>query len=71
MVLGNPKYKYQDSVEFDIEDVDGKTATMHGTVLIVDAHGTFMIPDEICYDVMVGNVLIKHLRESQLRPYKN
>ena len=75
MPYGKPLYDYNDLVEFDIED-NGEKMTMHGSVYIVDAFGTFEQSEEASYDVMVDDYpnvgqqcLFKHFPESRVRPY--
>ena len=63
MMIGKPKYAYQESVKFVIED-----EIKVGTVEIIDAYGTFFQSEEPSYDVLVKeeNCLYKHIRESNI-----
>ena len=77
-MLGKPKFKCDDRVQFKIlirdkEDYDEyKEYTLCGTVYIVDKYGCFSIPDEVCYDIMVEDspigepCLYKHIAEPNL-----
>lgn len=64
-MIGVPKYQKDDSVKFTLV-VDGKNCELEGKVCVVDAYGTFFQQDEPSYDIMVGNTLYKHIRESSL-----
>lgn len=62
--MNAPKYDYDDIVTFEI---DGKT--IHGSIYIIDAYGTFEQNEEPSYDIYVKedtgyNCLYKHIRES-------
>lgn len=66
-MLGKPKYKMGDKVEFMI---DGQP--MEGEIFIVDAYGTFGYPDDVSYDIMgmLGpqECLFKHIPEDCIKP---
>lgn len=49
-MLGKPKYKYQDEVQFKIGN---KVKT--GKVYIIDKYGTFEDDSDVSYDIMVDN----------------
>jgi len=74
-MLGKPKYKYDDIVEFQILDKNDKKITLKGTIYIIDAYGTFWQNEEVSYDIMVPaeeshigtDCLYKHIRESQIK----
>ena len=63
MMIGKPKYAYQEVVKFVIGD-----EIKVGTVEIIDAYGTFFQSEEPSYDVLVKeeNCLYKHIRESNI-----
>ncbi len=65
VMLGLPKYKYNDLVNFM---VNGEIK--QGNVYTVDAYGTFLQTEEPSYDIMVrdkkGSCLYKHISESEL-----
>lgn len=73
-MLGKPKYKVGDKVKFTITHMDGRIKEYEGEVCIVDAYGTFFNPNEVCYDIWVGDLgeskpcLVKHLCESNVSP---
>lgn len=52
------KYKYGDIVSFKIENEE-----LQGIVYIVDRNGTFEQHTYPSYDIMVGNMLYKHVQE--------
>ena len=64
-MLGNPKFKRNDAVRFEI---NGEIKT--GWVYIVDRYGTFFQTKEPSYDIMVedadGPCLYKHIPESEV-----
>lgn len=61
IMIGKPKYNYNDTVSFVI---DNKVKT--GTVYIVDEYGTFEDDSDVSYDIMVEEeqTLYKHIKES-------
>ena len=72
-MIGNPKYKIDDIVTFELLDNDDKKYRVTGYVYIVDAYGTFEQNEEPSYDVMVEHsimdnkpCLYKHVRESYI-----
>jgi hypothetical protein len=60
-MIGKPKYTYGDQVKISYY---GKETV--GTIVIVDAYGTFEQNDEPSYDVMIEaeNTVWKHVNES-------
>ena len=68
-MLGRPKFKVGDKVTFSLSD-----EKVSGEVAIVDAYGTWLIPDEPSYDIFKGDgderVLVKHVRESVIEKEK-
>ena len=75
-MLGKPKFKEGDKVQFPVRLEDDTLVTCKGEVYIVDAYGTFEQCEEPSYDVMVDwmdsgtNVLFKHVVESVLEAVK-
>lgn len=77
-MLGKPKFKINDKVQFDIfddRDFPEEKYTLKGYVYIVDSYGTFGQNEEPSYDIMVDEgefpssypCLFKHIRESRLK----
>lgn len=66
-IIGKPKYKRKDVVQFVLEET-----VYQGTVDIVDAYGTFEQNEEPSYDILTPNFrngetyLVKHIRESSV-----
>ena len=76
-MIGKPKFKLDDKVQFDIvdnRDFPNEKYTLKGTVYIVDAYGTFEQNEEPSYDIMVEEgdypigypCLFKHIIESEV-----
>lgn len=73
-MLGKPKYKIGDIVQFDFTYQD-KEYHIVGKVEIIDAYGTFEQNKEVSYDVMAdsipfangGPTLFKHIIETNLK----
>lgn len=67
-MLGQPKFKREDRVTFEMLDAEGNIQKIDGVVYIVDANGTFEQNEEPSYDIEAfyeGRVvLFKHIRES-------
>lgn len=69
-MLGKPKYKYEESVEFEVSGY-----TLIGKVHIIDAYGTFFDNSDVSYDIWVENsphyngqpCLYKHISEKYVR----
>ena len=66
VMLGKPKYNYEDKVKFTIGN-----ETKEGTIYIIDEYGTFFYNDDVCYDIMstIGDGtmrLYKHIPEHQI-----
>ena len=63
--MKKPKYKINDRVTFTLGD---KVIT--GTVVIVDAYGTFENPNEVSYDIIAAwegrDTLFKHIEEHMI-----
>lgn len=64
-IIGRPRYDYKDQVQFSFGDEQ-----YIGTVYVVDAWGTFEQDEEPSYDILVGDCLYKHIRESRLNAVK-
>lgn len=62
-----PKFDYYDVVKTNI-DIFNDNSVVEGLIFIIDRNGTFEQNEEVSYDVFVinKNLLIKHIRESQL-----
>lgn len=65
-MLGKPKYKYGDRVRFSSQQ-EAKV----GIVAIVDAYGSWTVPEEPSYDIMATNdsggcCLYKHIAEQYI-----
>lgn len=58
------KFKEGDTIYFKMKNTSGIEEVLGGTIYIVDRLGTFFNPNEPHYDVMVNNVLYKHIPES-------
>ena len=60
-MVGKPKFKYGDVVEFSI---DGNKK--QGVITIIDRFGIFVDDSEVYYDIFLKeeNVLIKHMKEA-------
>ena len=63
-MLGKPKYKLGDMVNFIWDNKDEKAGKIH----IIDPYGTFEQHDEVSYDIMdeKNNSLYKHVLESEV-----
>lgn len=63
--MEKPKYDINDRVKFTIDDM-----VFTGTVVIVDAHGTFENPNEVSYDIIAvwegRDTLFKHIGEHMI-----
>ena len=70
-MLGRPKFKYNDEVQFEFNG-----SKFSGRIYIVDAFGTFEQNNEVSYDIMVehypdingGPCLVKHILETSVEP---
>lgn len=77
-MIGKPKYNYQDKV---IVTLEGKE--LIGSIYIIDKYGTFFDDSDVNYDILAesekyvtdsnpkGEVLLKHINESLIKPLKN
>ena len=67
-MLGNPKFKYDDPVQFKINNT-----IKVGKIAIIDAYGTFRYSEDVCYDIYVesDNCLYKHIHEQYVKPYED
>lgn len=65
-MIGNPKYKYGDIVQFNINGVKKV-----GKIEIIDKYGIFFDNTDVFYDVLVEPelCLYKHIREDHIAPY--
>lgn len=73
-MLGKPKFKLGDQVQFMLND----EGLIHGKVYIIDAYGTFEDDSDVSYDVIVENYgpkkeecLFKHINEKIISSYEN
>jgi len=70
-MLGNPNFKMQDRVSFNIETPNG-SRTIDGVVYVIDANGTDSQRAEPSYDIEAlyeGRVILfKHIPESRVVP---
>lgn len=64
-MIGQPKFKIKDLVEFSFNG-----SKRFGTIIIVDAFGTFRQSDEVSYDIIDLDrmVMCKHVVESDIFP---
>ena len=64
-MIGKPKYKENDKVEFTIYENEIRK----GTVWIVDKYGTFFDKSDVSYDIFVEeeNMLYKHINEKYVK----
>jgi hypothetical protein len=60
-MLGKPKYKENDNVEFAIYENEVRI----GVIYVVDKYGTFFDKSDVSYDIYVEeeNMLYKHINE--------
>ena len=77
-MIGKPKYNYQDKV---IVTLEGKE--LIGSIYIIDKYGTFFDDSDVNYDILAesekyvtdsnpkGEVLLKHINESLIKPLQN
>lgn len=70
MSLGHPKYSINDRVEFDLMQNGRLVSILRGTIIGVDAQGTYESKYlEPSYDVNVDEIgWFKHVSESRIRP---
>ena len=64
-MIGKPKYKENDKVEFTIYEND----TRIGVIYVVDKYGTFFDKSDVSYDIYVEeeNTLYKHINEKYVK----
>ena len=64
-MIGKPKYKESDKVEFAIDEND----TRIGVIYVVDKYGTFFDKSDVSYDIYVEeeNMLYKHINEKYVK----
>lgn len=72
-MIGKPKYKIGDVVQFTINTDERDNLVCTGTIEIIDKYGTFYQNSEVSYDVMVKNfadtenpMFVKHIEEPLL-----
>ena len=72
-MLGNPKYKIGDVVQFIINTDEKDNVVCTGTICVVDKYGTFYQNTDVFYDVMVQNfngaedpMFVKHIEQPLL-----
>ena len=61
IMIGKPKYKESDKVEFTIYENEVRK----GVIYVVDKYGTFFDKSDVSYDIFVEeeNTLYKHINE--------
>lgn len=64
-MIGKPKYKENDKVEFELIENE----VHKGVVWIVDKYGTFFDKSDVSYDIYVEeeNMLYKHINEKYVK----
>lgn len=64
-MIGKPKYKGNDKVEFEFNENEGRI----GIVWIVDKYGTFFDKSDVSYDIYVEeeNTLYKNINEKYIK----
>jgi hypothetical protein len=64
-MIGMPKYKGNDKVEFTIYEND----TRIGVIYVVDKYGTYYDKSDVSYDIYVEeeNMLYKHFNEKYVK----
>lgn len=69
-MIGKPKFKYGDVVEFMYNN-----EKIVGTVEIIDKYGTYFDKTNVSYDIMCDNykgqpMFFKHVREDGVKKYE-
>ena len=69
-MIGKPKFKYGDVVEFMYNN-----EKIIGTVEIIDKYGTYFDKTNVSYDIMCDNykgkpMFFKHVREDGVKKYE-
>ena len=64
-MIGKPKYKENDKVEFTIYENEVRK----GVIYVVDKYGTFFDKSDVSYDIFVEeeNMLYKHINEKYVK----
>ena len=64
-MIGKPKYKENDKVEFTIYENE----VHKGVIYVVDKYGTFLDKSDVSYDIYVEeeNTLYKHINEKYVK----
>lgn len=64
-MIGKPKYKENDKVEFAIYENEARI----GVIYVVDKYGTFFDKSDVSYDIFVEeeNTLYKHINEKYVK----
>lgn len=64
-MIGKPKYKENDKVEFAIYENEARI----GVIYVVDKYGTFPDKSDVSYDIYVEeeNMLYKHINEKYVK----
>lgn len=77
-MIGNPKYNYNDYVQFSLIDSDGIELVLNGFIYVIDKYGVFENNTDVHYDIMVekcdkypDGVLFKHVIETAIIRLKN
>ena len=71
-MLGKPKFKVGDHVQFDMWYRNEKM-TVYGYVYIIDRFGTFKNDTDVSYDIMThdNRFLYKHIGEKSVQSQEN
>ena len=69
-MIGKPKFKHEDKVQFKISD-----ELYVGNIYIIDEYGTWDDPSDVSYDIMVDDYngapcLFKHITEKLVSKYE-
>lgn len=64
-MIGKPKYKENNKVEFTIYENEVRK----GVIYVVDKYGTFFDKSDVSYDIYVAeeNTLYKHVNEKHVK----
>ena len=64
-MIGKPKYKEDDKVEFEIYENEVRK----GVIYVVDKYGTYFDKSDVSYDIYVEeeNMLYKHINEKYVK----
>lgn len=69
--LGKPRHELNDRVEFKFDKGNGEYDTYIGTVVVIDAYGTFGQNEMPSYDIMIiengKKCICKHVPEKYIK----